>query len=202
TKINSILKEKNMFSKMYDNIDFGVCIIHFDGSLIFANKLIQEYKSDLFKISLNQIKFPNPDNQKNWNKLISNNKEHDFSLSESNIAVFSTTDHQKIIARAISLPDILIDQIGVSDKCKVVFFYNLNTLENNTIELLRALGLSRSEALLAHRLGCLMPLKDCAQSLSISYESARSSLKTIFMKLNINSQNELIALLTKLSFIR
>lgn len=191
-----------MFSKIYDNIDFGVCIINCDSSLIFTNNLIQEYKSNLFKISQNRIKFSNPENQKKWNKLIYNNKENNTSSPKSNIAVFSTVYNQKIIARSISMPDILIDQIGVSDKCKVIFFYNLNTLENNIVELLRALGLSRSEALLAHKLGCLIPLKDCAQSLSISYESARSSLKTIFMKLNINSQNELIALLTKLSFIR
>jgi len=60
-------------------------------------------------------------------------------------------------------------------------------------------GLSRAEARLANYLLTGRKLPVVAQDLGVSYENARNQLKSIFAKMNVSSQSELLVILTKLN---
>jgi DNA-binding CsgD family transcriptional regulator len=60
------------------------------------------------------------------------------------------------------------------------------------------LGLTLGEARVASLIGKGLPPRDAAQSLGITEETARTTLKRVFSKLGVNRQSELTALLTRL----
>lgn len=194
-KLNTVNSLQHKLSGIYDLVDYGVCIIGDNKKIIFLNKTIQENSNDLFYIKNNLFNFTSSYNEKLWINLINSN-------SPSHITTFTDQNQHKILARIVPIPDIIADYFETNTQCQMVFFYDLKPSKNNTIDLLRSLGLSHAEAQLAQRIGHLETLKESAHNLSISYETARSSLKNIFSKLNINSQNELVSLITKLSFVR
>lgn len=189
-------------SGIYDRLDFGVCLIGPDKKILFLNKTIQDNQNNLFSISNNRFNFFSQYNENLWEKLLYSSKNTSNSHIFSEITVFIDQNNQKVLARIMPLPDIIADHFDATTHCQMVFFYDLKPSHNNIIDLLRSLGLSHAEAQLAQRVGHLETLKESAQNLCISYETARSSLKNVFSKLNINSQNELVSLVTKLSFIR
>ncbi|MCP1216958.1 hypothetical protein NKW53_12885 [Acetobacter orientalis] len=189
-------------SGLYDRMDFGVCLITHDNKILFLNRSIQENKNDLFYVSKDNIIFYSNHNENLWRKLLNSKKDIIYSNIHSEITTFIDKNNHKILARIMPLPAIIADHFGTTARCQMVFFYDLKPSQNNIIDLLRSLGLSHSEAQLAQRIGHLETLKESAQNLCISYETARSSLKKVFSKLNINTQNELVSLVTKLSFIR
>ena len=63
----------------------------------------------------------------------------------------------------------------------------------------KALGLSRAEARLASRLQEGLSLKESAEELGVTVNTARNQLKSIFEKLGINRQSDLVRHLTQLS---
>lgn len=64
---------------------------------------------------------------------------------------------------------------------------------------LRALGLSPAEARLAEAVGQGVTLRDFAEIQGVSYETARTHMRSIFAKLGIGRQAELVALVTRLA---
>ncbi|MGX1198832.1 pimeloyl-ACP methyl ester carboxylesterase/DNA-binding CsgD family transcriptional regulator [Parvibaculum sp. MBR-TMA-1.3b-4.2] len=63
----------------------------------------------------------------------------------------------------------------------------------------RALGLSRAEARLASHLQEGLSLKEASEDLGVTVNTARNQLKSIFEKLGINRQSDLVRHLTQLS---
>ncbi len=61
-----------------------------------------------------------------------------------------------------------------------------------------ALGLTLGEARLAALIGSGLPPRQAAQKLSITEETARTTLKRVFSKIGVSRQSELAALLTRL----
>ena len=59
----------------------------------------------------------------------------------------------------------------------------------------RLFGLSSSEARLADAIARGLSLRDAAAERGIAYETARSQLKSVFMKTNCGRQSELVALI-------
>jgi len=59
-------------------------------------------------------------------------------------------------------------------------------------------GLSRAEARLAALLGSGVPLAEAAERLSIRYETARTQLKSIFVKTDTHRQADVVALFARL----
>jgi DNA-binding CsgD family transcriptional regulator len=66
------------------------------------------------------------------------------------------------------------------------------------MDIRKALGLTRAEAALALHLAHGTSLADAAELQEVSYETARSQLKSIFAKLSISRQTELVAMLHRL----
>jgi DNA-binding CsgD family transcriptional regulator len=68
-------------------------------------------------------------------------------------------------------------------------------------ELLTSLGLTPAEARLARRLAAGESVREAAQALGVSYETARSQLKQVFAKTGTRRQGELVALFGRLSLL-
>ncbi|ACI51781.1 hypothetical protein Gdia_2021 [Gluconacetobacter diazotrophicus PA1 5] len=207
---NSLLLAKNFdsfssirdqLSLIYDRMNFGVCLVSDTGHVLFVNGHIRKTINDLFRIVDNRLVFFSSHNQKSWEKLVSRPQQDILETQPTGITAFNRSNGQKILARQMTLPDIVIDHLGVGNRCKMTFFYDLVPPVTDIVELLKELGLSLSEARLVQTMGETGSLKESALKLGISYENSRSSLKTVFSKLNIKNQHELAAIVTQLSLI-
>lgn len=72
-------------------------------------------------------------------------------------------------------------------------------VESPTDLLRKTFGLTQTEAILVSHLAREVPLPLVAELLGISFETARSHLKRVFMKTSVNRQSELLLLLRRLS---
>jgi DNA-binding CsgD family transcriptional regulator len=82
----------------------------------------------------------------------------------------------------------------------VVFISDTETEAPAQLELLRShFGLSRKEAELAARLSTGEKLASVAEELGITYETARTYLKSVFAKLGVSRQTELVGLVESLT---
>lgn len=191
-KFRSLTSINSTMEMVYNKINIGICILDSKNKVIFINKFLENLKDSFFFIREGSIHFNIKSNHREWEKIIT-------LSSDTGVAFFSSPNEGKMLARLITLPDVMVDSLGMNDKCKTVFFYGFNGSHGHVRDILRAMGLSPAEASLAQILGQTTSLKDSANILNISYESARTSIKTIFSKLNINSQNELMSIITKIS---
>ncbi len=66
------------------------------------------------------------------------------------------------------------------------------------LKLLRSLGLTGSEARLAKGLAAGRPLVESARSIGISHNTARAHLRSVFDKLQVRSQVELVRVLCEI----
>ena len=84
--------------------------------------------------------------------------------------------------------------------CATVFLYDESTerVVQGTI-LSQLFGLTGAEAALVTRLVQGEELKDAAEQLGITYETARSYMKQIFLKTDTSRQSELVGLIARLS---
>lgn len=191
-KFGSLTSINSTMEMVYNKINIGICILDSKNKVIFINKFLENLKNSFFFIREGSIHFNMKSNHREWEKIITHS-------SDTSTAFFSNPNDGKMLARLITLPDVMVDYLGMNDKCKTVFFYGFNGSHGHVRDILRAMGLSPAEASLAQILGQTTSLKDSANILNISYESARTSIKNIFSKLNINSQNELMSIITKIS---
>lgn len=76
---------------------------------------------------------------------------------------------------------------------------SLDTARRSLAQHLRALGLTPAEARLAEALGQGLALRAAAERQAVTYETARTYLRSIFTKLGIGRQAELVALVVRLS---
>lgn len=95
-----------------------------------------------------------------------------------------------------SLPDFFASSIGV---CLIE---DVGRHQRHNLQQLRQLfDLTSSEAIIATMIAQGIPLKQVAHERSVSYETARTHLRSIFMKTNTRRQAELAALLTQLHLV-
>ncbi|WP_413618121.1 helix-turn-helix transcriptional regulator [Gluconacetobacter sacchari] len=199
--MHALSSKVNRLSYLYDQMKFGIFLVRENEDVIFVNKYGSSAINGLFRLSNNRLTFLSAHNQKLWDRLISTRQDRPPNAASSEIAAFTTPDGRTLLARSMPVPDIILDHLSVNDRCKVVFFHDITRDTGNMIAMLQTLGLSRSEAMLAQTLGHTGSLKESAARIGLSYESARSSLKTIFSKMGIRSQNDLTAIVTRLSSV-
>jgi len=126
---------------------------------------------------------------------------------------FLTSDDTTAVMRVISLPrredrrPLLVSAIRLSEisqsvfaRCQtVLLFFDLDRHGRPPETVLRqCFGLSAAEARLAVGLASGESLKALAKQLNITKETARHELKSVFTKLNVHRQAELVALLSLL----
>src|SRR5580704_4092851 len=88
---------------------------------------------------------------------------------------------------------------ALADCHAIVIFVDLNTVARPSEEVLKsAFRLTEAEARLAARIAAGESLEQITASLDIAKETGRSRLKSIFAKLGVNRQAELVAVLSSL----
>lgn len=93
----------------------------------------------------------------------------------------------------------VLELLTLGQGAVMLLIRRLDSGERSITEHLRAAGLSPAEARLAAALGNGEALRAVADQSSISYETARSHLRSIFAKLGLRRQSELVALVTRLA---
>lgn len=91
-----------------------------------------------------------------------------------------------------------LEVMAFGDGGAMLLIRSLETGARNVSQHLRDMGLTPAEARLAETLGAGASLRVAADVHSIAYETARSHLRSIFQKLGLNRQSELVALMTRL----
>jgi DNA-binding CsgD family transcriptional regulator len=91
----------------------------------------------------------------------------------------------------------MFDAIG---RCRcIISLVDLDNSDQLAADVTKAaLGLSNAEVRLSNHLFQGLGVKEAAAALGISYETARSSLKTIYGKLNVDGRSELASLVGKI----
>jgi DNA-binding CsgD family transcriptional regulator len=140
--------------------------------------------------------------------------EHDATLALNQaLDSFLTSDDQSAVMRFVQLPrrgdrrPLLASAIRLSEisqsvfaRCQtVLLFFDLERHGQPSEAVLRqCFGLSAAEARLAMGLASGESLKALAEQLRITKETARHELKSVFAKLDVHRQPELVALLSLL----
>ncbi|KSV64638.1 hypothetical protein N182_36480 [Sinorhizobium sp. GL2] len=118
---------------------------------------------------------------------------------EENQPILIEREHQRPLLLRIqrlggALPDVFSHSVGV---CLIE---DLNPRsKTDPVVLCQVLGLTKAEAALAMSLAGGLSLQQSAAARSISYETARTHLRTIFEKTGTHRQTELIALINAVS---
>jgi DNA-binding CsgD family transcriptional regulator len=110
-------------------------------------------------------------------------------------------DRRPLLVSAMRLSEI---SQGVFARCQaVLIFFDLDRHARPSEAVLReCFGLSAAEARLAIGLATGESLQALAEQLKISKQTARHELKSVFAKLNVHRQSELVALLSLLPHLR
>jgi DNA-binding CsgD family transcriptional regulator len=144
--------------------------------------------------------------------------DHDATMALSQVLIdFMSSGHPSVLMPFVSLPrrgdrrPLLVSAMrlseisqGVFARCQaVLIFFDLDRHARPSEAVLRqCLGLSAAEARLAIGLATGESLQAQAKQLKISKETARHELKSVFAKLNVHRQSELVALLSLLPHLR
>jgi DNA-binding CsgD family transcriptional regulator len=99
-----------------------------------------------------------------------------------------------VIAKVLPVPETARNSF-LGARALLIFAHVGPKPRPNTSLLSQAFGLTSAEAKLAATLADGTSLKEAAQELTISRETARSQLKTVFMKTDTHRQSQLVALL-------
>jgi len=149
-------------------------------------------------------------------QVISFDHNATMALSQA-LHAFMSSDHPSVLMPFVSLPrrgdrrPLLVSAIRLSEisqsvfaRCQaVLIFFDLDRHARPSEAVLRqCLGLSAAEARLAIGLATGESLQALAERLKISKQTARHELKSVFAKLNVHRQSELVALLSLLPHLR
>jgi DNA-binding CsgD family transcriptional regulator/PAS domain-containing protein len=110
-------------------------------------------------------------------------------------------DKRPLLAYAVRPPAICGDALAAC-QAVVVFIDPDARPQPPETHLKTAFGLSPAEARLAARLATGEGLADAANRLGVTYETARTELKRVFLKLGVSRQSELVLLLANLTPVR
>lgn len=91
-----------------------------------------------------------------------------------------------------------LEVMAFGDGGAMVLIRSLEAGARNVGQHLRDMGLTPAEARLAEALGAGASLRAAADLNAIAYETARSHLRSIFQKLGVRRQSELVAMTTRL----
>lgn len=92
-----------------------------------------------------------------------------------------------------------LEVMAFGDGGAMLLIRSLEASQRNVSQHLRQMGLTPAEARLAETLAGGVSLRGAADLNTIAYETARSHLRSIFQKLGIRRQSELVALVTRLT---
>ena len=183
---------------VFDLLNLPAALLDRYGQLVSVNHTAEQLFGDDVTISEGHVRSFNHNATAVLNQALS-----DFLTSDDTAAIMRFVslprrgDRRPLLVSAIRLSEI---SQSVFARCQtVLLFFDLDRHGQPPEAVLRqCLGLSAAEARLAVGLASGENLKALAKQLNITKETARHELKSVFTKLNVHRQAELVALLSLL----
>ncbi|MFN3933158.1 MAG: alpha/beta fold hydrolase [Parvibaculum sp.] len=153
-----------------------------------------------------RLSFNDPENAARFRAIVSMIGKDGEGEGPSLLRLVSETGEEAVFGYVVAearLPDLLRRRLGLtrpSPEGAIVFVAPDREAASGEANMYReTFGLTPAEARLAARLKEGLSLKEAAEELGISVNTARNQIKSVFEKLGVNRQSDLIRHLTELS---
>lgn len=153
-----------------------------------------------------RLSFTDPENAARFRSLVSAIEKDMAGGGPSLLRLVSETGEEAVFGYVVAearMPDALRRRLGLAlpaPEGAIVFVAPGREAANDEAHMYReTFGLTPAEARLAARLKEGLALKEAAEELGISVNTARNQIKSVFEKLGVNRQSDLIRHLTELS---
>ncbi|WP_133250286.1 helix-turn-helix transcriptional regulator [Novacetimonas pomaceti] len=186
--------------KIHNDANFGIALLNRSGKILMMNPIFKSLIGNALTYEGGELSSTNQKNKHQITKILNKVSHMQDTVQASEFAVINNTDGQKILLKAmrISLTEINNPLLNNNDFI-VLLTKSLEPVLPDISDIMQALGLTRSEARLASIVGAGHPPRQAAKIMGISEQYARTMLKEIFYKLNVNSQSQLAALIGNIS---
>ncbi|POF61813.1 helix-turn-helix transcriptional regulator [Novacetimonas maltaceti] len=190
---------KNTY-KNHDDMNLGIAILNRRGKVLMMNPIFKSLIGNAMTYEGGELSSTNQKNKQQITTILNKVSHLQEALQSPEFAVISGMDGRKILLKATKVPVTeRNDPLLKNNDFIVLLAKNLEPSLPDISEIMQALGLTRSEARLASVVGVGHPPRQAAKIIGISEQYARTMLKEIFYKLNVNSQSQLAALIGNIS---
>jgi DNA-binding CsgD family transcriptional regulator len=166
------------------------------GEILKINSAMHGVLCDNILILNNHLRLADADARSRLEALLGAIKNHSQPPDVEPIVV-KDDDDAPVVMRMLAVPEGAQELLpGVA--AIFVFICLIPRLDLRPTLLSRIFGLTPAESRLAAALANGSTLTQAARNLNISWETARTHLKTVFSKTNAHRQSELVALLSRL----
>lgn len=153
-----------------------------------------------------RLSFSDPENAARFRSLAAAIEKDMAGEGPSLLRLVSDAGEEAVFGYVIAetrMPDALRRRLGLAAQARdgaIVFVAPDRVAASDEAHMYReTFGLTPAEARLSSRLKDGLPLKEAADELGISVNTARNQIKSVFEKLGVNRQSDLIRHLTELS---
>ena len=153
-----------------------------------------------------RLSFTDPENAARFRSLAATIEKDMAGEGPSLLRLVSETGEEAVFGYVVAetrMPDMLRRRLGFASPARegALFFVAPDRIaaSDETHIYRETFGLTPAEARLSSRLKDGLPLKEAADDLGISVNTARNQIKSVFEKLGVNRQSDLIRHLTELS---
>jgi DNA-binding CsgD family transcriptional regulator len=166
------------------------------GDIVEANSAMRRVLGENILILNNHLRFADADARSRLEALLSAIKDQSQPPNVEPIVVRGDDD-APVVMRMLAVPE---GAQGLFPGVAAIFVFIclMPRFDLRPTLLSRIFGLTPAESRLAAALANGSTLTQAARNLNISWETARTHLKTVFSKTNTHRQSELVALLSRL----
>jgi DNA-binding CsgD family transcriptional regulator len=182
----------------YDSVGCASFLLNPLGRVVRHNAQAEALLNDGLRLSHGTLKCEHPEDNLALENLVEAHRRHAINLSTEPFVVARRKLKRPLIVRAITLSGIAAMSLSSARVILLVSDMEKRPPANTAKTLMRAFGLTASEAALVVNLCKEIPLSDAADAMNISFETARTHLKHIFSKTRTNRQQELLMLVQRL----
>jgi DNA-binding CsgD family transcriptional regulator len=181
-----------MLLEVFLRLGRAAAILDCNGQVLFLNERAEALAGDGFVVARQHLRAARPADQSALQAAIDKACAGERLVEPILLQRSKTT--VPLLVRAMPM-----DGAAVGEKAILLLFTDpLSTGGASVVRLLQLLGLSPAEARIAVLVGTGAPPKRAAEELSISENTVRSVLKTVYDKLIISRQSELAQIVARL----
>ncbi|MBO1325096.1 helix-turn-helix transcriptional regulator [Acetobacter sp. TBRC 12305] len=188
------------FAGLCQNLTCGAALLRNDTKVLMMNDKFKSLIGDAFTYTDGRLSFANRHNTSSLHSLITSVLLADSEMPDDGIICVNCTTNTKTLLKILKLPHIGSRGSSINRQSAVLLLTNRpGDTPADVSNALRIWGLTQSEVRLARYIGAGTPPKIAAEFIGISEQYARTLLKEIFRKLNVNSQSQLATFMGTLS---
>ncbi|WP_181707611.1 helix-turn-helix transcriptional regulator [Chthonobacter rhizosphaerae] len=200
-QLRSLKAERDTLISAYDRFSCGVAMVRYDGTLLSANDNFRALVGRGIGIRRGKLLAESPQQQRALDNMIAGASASRFgNPGPELIALHRQSSILPLLVRGIPVsPQTIERQFSSIIPAHAVMLLAIDAedpSDDGCDLVLRALGLTRAQARVAHMLSVGKPPNDIAAELRISSNTVRTTIKAIYSKLGVNRQADLARLIT------